>query len=413
MPVYAMNSFKLPKSICEQIDKIMANYWWNSQQDRSSTHWVAWDRMKYLKKEGDLGFRDIEKFNDALLAKQAWRILQNPECLMARTLKGRYFSKTNILNASRGTLPSFGWQSILHGQNLLKKGLRYTVGNGRQIHTWVDPWLPVHPPRPPRHLGGAPIPNHTVTKLFLPYKTGWNEVEIRNTVHPDDVSLVLSIKLSPSQNKDFLGWHYTETGTYTVKSGYWLATHFPDEEHVTRPPHGNPIIKQGIWKTHLPPKLKHFLWRMLSRALATGDEMEKRHIHNDRYCKRCVTEVETTEHLFFNCPHAMQIWRASNIPLRSITNSQVTLERKIKEILEYHKHKGIYDLIAQLPIWIMWKIWRSRNQLIFQKKNNTWQKDLREARQEAEEWLTVDTSKRTTQIQTNNGSLRRRGSNTG
>lgn len=131
MHVYTMNCFKLPKSICEDIDRILANYWWNNQPDQKSMHWVAWNRMKFPKKEGGLEFRDIEKFNDALLAKQIWRILHNPDCLMARTMRGRYFSRSNILSASRGSQPSFGWQSLLHGRDLLRKGLRFAIEMAR------------------------------------------------------------------------------------------------------------------------------------------------------------------------------------------------------------------------------------------------------------------------------------------
>lgn len=178
-PMYTMNCFKLPKSICEEIERIMANYWWNTQDQGNKTHWVAWNQMKHMKKEGGLGFRDIEKFTDALLSKQAWRILQNPNSLVARIVRGRYFSLSYILRASRGTQPSFGWQSILHGKDLLKTGLRFTVGSGDLIQTWIDPWLSTHPPRAPR-----PLTRHQATflvkDLILPNKVGWNERPIRS-----------------------------------------------------------------------------------------------------------------------------------------------------------------------------------------------------------------------------------------
>lgn len=61
--------------------------------------------MRVAKLEGGLGFRELQSFNMALLAKQCWRVLTMAISAAARVLKDKYFKHTKLLKAKLGSGP--------------------------------------------------------------------------------------------------------------------------------------------------------------------------------------------------------------------------------------------------------------------------------------------------------------------
>lgn len=107
MPVYTMQCFKFPKTTCDSLSNAMNDFWWNSIEEKIKVNCVNWEKLCLSKEHDGLGFRDIQCFNQALLAKNAWIILQNPSSLCAKVLGSRYFDQNTFLRAGVGKRSSY------------------------------------------------------------------------------------------------------------------------------------------------------------------------------------------------------------------------------------------------------------------------------------------------------------------
>ena len=98
LPGYVMSVFKMSMGFCKQYEKLIRDFFWGDKENLRKVHWTAWDNLTKTRGKGGLGYRDMHLLNQALLARQAWRLLQNPSSLYARVLKAKYFPHGNLLN---------------------------------------------------------------------------------------------------------------------------------------------------------------------------------------------------------------------------------------------------------------------------------------------------------------------------
>ncbi|KAF8092279.1 hypothetical protein N665_0418s0014 [Sinapis alba] len=93
----------------------------------------------------------------------------------------------------------------------------------------------------------------------------------------------------------------------------------------------------------------------------------------DAVCKRWYQDNETEVHIFFECPYAKMIWRASGISNVIINSPTATLEEKLDECITCRISTSL-------------RLWKSRNLLLFQHNFVPWQILLHQSFIDAKEW---------------------------
>lgn len=163
----------------------------------------------------------MHESNIAMLAKQAWRLVQQPSTLVSRLFKARYYPSSSFMLACKGSSPSYIWTSILAAKEFLCQSLVWRIGDGATVRVWEDSWLPIL--GAPRILSPVVegLEDMKVHQLFSPspVKT-WNFNMLNSIFMSRDVQAIIRIPLSIRSIEDHLGWQFSPSGVYSVNSGY-------------------------------------------------------------------------------------------------------------------------------------------------------------------------------------------------
>lgn len=89
--------------------------------------------MRELKENDGLGFQSFGNFNIALLAKQGWHLIQQPDSLLAKVMKAKYYPILDFLHSNLKHGLSYAWRSIWVARKVLDDGLSRCVIDGASI----------------------------------------------------------------------------------------------------------------------------------------------------------------------------------------------------------------------------------------------------------------------------------------
>ncbi|CAN1763333.1 Putative ribonuclease H protein At1g65750, partial [Linum perenne] len=330
-----------------------------SHAGSNKLHWLSASELRKPIVHGGLGFRSFYDFNLAFIAKLAWRILTQPDCLWVQLLKGLYFPHSDFLQAGRHHKSSWIWSGIIEGRKALLHGLRKNVGDGQGTNI-TEAWIPEA-----AGFKAACSDSVSFTKVsdyILNPQRIWNTQKLRTVFHESVVRQILLIPLGPEGYSDRFIWHYESSGKFTVKTCYrqlrsmTSSTNQPIDESAKK-------FWKWLWKLDLPPKLCFFLWRICRNALPTKGNLVKRRCALSATCLTCNADDETQEHLFVHCPFSTSFWQQV-MPSLQCPSPDQSMNSWFINIASTASMSSVIEIGFTL-----WFIWKMRNELLFQDKS--------------------------------------------
>nr|XP_027101745.1 uncharacterized protein LOC113722690 [Coffea arabica] len=394
MPTYTMSCFKLPSRVCKDLSSLMSNYWWGEANGKNKIHWCSWRKLTQSKNMGGLGFKDLMAFNAALLGKQVWRLITQPNLLVSQVMKAKYFPSTSIFRCKVPNNASWLWRSLMGARELVNLGTRRKIGNGMNTNIWEDSWIP-------GNLNGRVTTTrdmdnglHKVHELIC-HKT-WNTNLVFKIFNPQDAERIVATPISLAGKEDRHFWIYGTDGNYSVSSGYKLQVGHEERKHnrikketSTSWEDQTQRLWKDLWKLKVKHKQKIFLWKCLNDALPVRALMFGRTKIGDPICSRCGAEMETIEHTLLNCREAKLIWKLAPVQWEGMMEQHGSFRNWWTSISEARNRPEGWQHIS-LSVHILWQIWKARNELEFNgKKKEPW-KTIQKAHQEWLEMVELD-----------------------
>ncbi|CAL1354696.1 unnamed protein product [Linum trigynum] len=378
-PSFIMCLFLLPRSITTRMDAMLKRFFWSGSVSKRSIHWRAGRVLYAHKSEGGLGFRPFHIFNLALLAKQAWRILTNPDALWVRVLKALYFPRVDFTKAKKWSKASWIWSGIWEARKWMEKGIIKVIGSGRDTRLLHDPWLFVRP----SPLGQNITTDSSVVADFIdPISREWRFDILEDFLSTAEIQDVAGSPIGPCSMKDYWAWRYTGQGNFIVKSAFHHFHHQVrrDRGEELTIPDSNKDRWKWLWGLSLPLKLKFFVWRASRGALATRHNLHARRCSPTSVCPVCDVLTENIHHCLFLCPHAANGWNllypelATPPPLTNVMEWLFSLSSTLST-----------DLIHNF-IYLLWQTWKTRNENVFRDKALRPFAIVARAKEEAHRW---------------------------
>jgi ribonuclease HI len=179
----------------------------------------------------------------------------------------------------------------------LKANCTWLLGDGKDINFWNDSWCGI----PLSDQLSIPVHiSQSLTSTVSDFLVEGNWVIPAQLIqaYPTLLSIISQATIPLVSCADQLLWKLTDDGDLSLKDAYLFKSQQVQDVSWAK----------CIWCPDIPPSKALFVWRIMHGKVPTDDNLMVRGCSIPSQCNLCNRHVETSFHLFFECPFAVRLW---------------------------------------------------------------------------------------------------------
>ncbi|XP_062005779.1 uncharacterized protein LOC133722953 [Rosa rugosa] len=257
--------------------------------------------------------------------------------------------------------PSACWRGIFGAMEVIKKGIRWQIGDGSSVRIWEDPWIPR--PHLFRPLRFHDVPYSQVSELMQ--NGEWDKELVQTIFSPDDALIILSLPLSSNRVADRVIWHYDPKGRFTTKSAYHLAFSSLHSALVEASGSSEPSnFWKCVWAAKVPGKVKVHAWKVCQPILPTLSQLLGRRVPLVGGCYFCNEEDECIAHIMVDCPFIRDL--ITMVPSLQGVLSVMPFDSLLLWLQACNSSLTRENF--SLLLILLWSVWKERNKRVWSNK---------------------------------------------
>lgn len=130
-----------------------------------------------------------------------------------------------------------------------------------------------------------------------------------------------------------------------------------------------------------PPKVKFITWLLLHEKLATYSYLQRIGVQVEPLCYLCGADVETLNHLFFQCEFATTVWNGVVVGYGIHRRAEMWSEERAYMLTHCTTNSGYQRTYRCMLSTLVYHIWKERNHRRMQSKRSTAEQIIKQCKE--------------------------------